>query len=201
MAAEKNGYNAGTIGCYLDTGLQKARSLVDIPVLAITEASMLVSCTLGKKFAFVTITPSMQEHLMESAVNYGLESRAAAILSIEPAVHEYMMEGDEETCAIVERRFLMACDKALEAGADVIIPGEGVLNEFLLTRGILTYKGVPILDGNAVLWQFAVMQAKLREKSGVGGGRRMTYKKPPQDLLDTLQTVHGCYNLKESDFS
>ena len=201
MAAEKNGYDVLTIGCYLDTGLQKARSLVDIPVLAVTEASMLVSCTLGKKFGIVTITPSMREHLMDSAVCYGLENRAAAILSIEPPVHEYMMEGDEESGTIVEQRFLLSCDKALEAGADVVIPGEGVLNEFLLARGVTSYKGVPILDGNAVLWQFAVMQAKLREKSGVGVGRRMAYKKPPSDLLDTLQTVHSCYNLEESDFS
>ena len=199
--AERNGYDAFTIGCYLDTGMERARSLVDIPVLGITETAMVASCMLGKKFSLITIAPSMREHMIQSAVDCGLEKRAAAILNIEPPIIEAQMEGDEKEGALVEKLFLKACDKAIEAGADVIIPGEGVLNEFLYARGIRSYRGLPILDANAILWQYAVMLAKLRKTSGITISRRMAYAKPPAELLEKLQGIHTRYNLSESDFS
>ena len=199
--AEHNGYDAFTIGCYLDTGLRRARSLVDIPVLGITETSMLVACTLGKSFGIVTISESMAEHLWDSAVSYGLEKRAASILSVSPEVDEYMMEDPEGNGAEIERRFFEACDKAIAKGADVLIPGEGVINELMFERGISTYRSIPILDGNAVMWQYAVMLARLKQNSGLTTGRGRLYAKPPQTLLNTLHGVHRCYDLKEHDFS
>ena len=201
LNAEKNGYDAFTIGCYLDTGLHKSRSLVDIPVLGVTETAMLVACTLGKKFSIITIAPSMQEHIWEEAIHCGLENRVSSVLSIDPPVNEYQMEGDEKEAALVEKLFLQTCDKAIAGGADVIIPGEGVINEFLYERGVRSYQSIPILDGNAALWQYAVMMAKLRKTSGITVSRRMAYKTPPKDLLEKLQGIHTRYNLKEEDFS
>jgi len=199
--AEKNGYDAFTIGCYLDTGLQRARSLVDIPVLGVTETSMLVACTLGKKFSMVTIGPSMQEHIMDEAISCGLEKRIASSLTIDPPVMEYQMEGDVEQGNLVEKLFLQTCDRAIASGADVIIPSEGVLNEFLYQRGINSYKSIPILDANAIMWQYAVMLAKLKKASGITTSRRMAYTTPPKELLEKLQGIHTRYNLSESDFS
>jgi Asp/Glu/hydantoin racemase len=201
LNAEKNGYDAFTIGCYLDTGLHKARSLVDIPVLGIIETAMLAACLLGEKFSVVTITPSMQEHIINESIRCGLEKRAAGVFSIDPPVMEYQMEGSKEDGDLVEKLFLQTCDKALDVGADVIIPGEGVLNEFLYARGVRSYKSVPILDANAILWQHAAMYAKLKAMSGITVGRRMYYAKPPKELLEKLQGVHTRYNLEESDFS
>ena len=191
--AEKNGYDAFTIGCYLDTGLQIARSLVDIPVLGVTETAMLASCLLGKKFGVVTITPSMQEHIWDEAINCGLEKRTAAVLAIDPPVMEYQMEGSKEEADLVEKSFLQTCEKALEAGADVIIPGEGVINEFLYDRGVRSYRSIPILDANAVMWQFAVTYAKLKQMSGVTTSRRMAYMSPPAELIEKLQGIHTRY--------
>ena len=54
MTAERDGLDAISIGCDLDTGLKLARSLVDIPVVGITETSMLTSCSLGKRFGSVS---------------------------------------------------------------------------------------------------------------------------------------------------
>ena len=201
LNAERNGYDAFTIGCYLDTGLQRARSLVDIPVLGVTETSMMVACMLGKKFSMVTIGPSMQEHIMDEAISCGLEKRIASSLTIDPPVMEYQMEGDVEQGNLVEKLFLQTCDKAIASGADVIIPSEGVLNEFLYQRGVNSYKSIPILDANAIMWQYAVMLAKLKRASGITVSRRMAYTTPPKDLLEKLQGIHTRYNLSESDFS
>ena len=83
----------------------------------------------------------------------------------------------------------------------MIISGEGVLNEFLFVRGVRSYRSIPVLDGNAILWQYTVMSAKLKQMSGVSVGRRMAYMTPPRDLLQKLQGIHTRYNLKEEDFS
>jgi allantoin racemase len=199
LAAEREGFDAMTIGCYLDTGLKLARSLVDIPVLGITETSMLLSCTLGDKFSIITITPSMKEHLMESAKEYGLDKRVASIITIDPPINEFDMESD--TGKNVENLFKNSCEKVIKDGADVIIPGEGVLNEFLFKKNIKEYRGVPILDGNAALWQYAVMLSNLQKCSGLTVSRRYTYAKVPQELLYNLNNLHNMANLGDSDFS
>lgn len=199
LVAERDGFDAMTIGCYLDTGLQLARSLVDIPILGITETSMLLSCTLGEKFSIITITSSMKEHLMKSAKEYGLNKRVASIIAIDPPIDEFDMENDSGRN--VEDLFRSSCEKAINDGADIIIPGEGVLNEFLFNRNIKEYYGVPILDGNAALWQYAVMLSNLQRLSGITVGRRRIYAKVPQELLNNFSDIHKMINLKSSDFS
>ena len=48
VRAERAGYDAFIIGHFQDAGLYEARSVVDIPVLALGEASMLYACQLGQ---------------------------------------------------------------------------------------------------------------------------------------------------------
>jgi len=43
IVAEKQGYDAGIVGCTIDPGLYAARSVVDIPVTACTESAVLLS--------------------------------------------------------------------------------------------------------------------------------------------------------------
>ena len=47
VRAEREGYDAFIIGHFQDAGLYEARSVVDIPVLGMGEASMLHACQLG----------------------------------------------------------------------------------------------------------------------------------------------------------
>ena len=49
IRAEKEGYDAFVVGHFQDAGLYEARSAVDIPVIALGEASMLYSCQLGQR--------------------------------------------------------------------------------------------------------------------------------------------------------
>jgi allantoin racemase len=43
LAAQAAGYNAFALGCFFDPALHAARSLVDIPVLSLTESCMLTA--------------------------------------------------------------------------------------------------------------------------------------------------------------
>jgi len=43
LAAERAGYDAFALGCFYDPGMRAARSLVEIPVVGLSETCMLVS--------------------------------------------------------------------------------------------------------------------------------------------------------------
>lgn len=198
ITAEREGFDVMSIGCYLDTGLKLARSLVDIPVVTITETSMLVSCSLGKRFGIVTIDPSMADHFRTLAKEYGLSERVSSIISVDPPLQEFDMEGDGRQA---EERFLNSCRKAIAEGADVIIPGEGVLNEFAFSRGIASCDGVPILDGNAAVWHYAVMMASLNQKNGLIVSRKLSYPKPSREAMDSIREFHRIGSMSIADFS
>jgi len=53
VRAEREGYDAFVIGHFQDAGLYEARSVVDIPVLALGESSMLHGCQLGQRSGII----------------------------------------------------------------------------------------------------------------------------------------------------
>jgi allantoin racemase len=198
MTADREGFDVMSIGCYLDTGLQLARSLVDIPVVSITETSMLLSCSLGKKFSIVTIDSFMKERFVTIAKQYNLYERVSSIIAMDPPLQEYDMEGDGHHAAEL---FLSSCRKVIAEGADVIIPGEGVLNEFAFSRGITSCDGVPILDGNSTVWQYAILMANLHQKNGLIVSRRFSYPKPSRETMDSIRAFHQIGSMNIEDFS
>ena len=198
MTAEREGFDAMSIGCYLDTGLKLARSLVDIPVVSITETSMLISCSLGKSFSIVTIDPFMVDHFITLAEEYSLTERVSSIISMDPPIQEFDMEGEGHHA---EKLFLNSCRKAIAEGADVIIPGEGVLNEFAFSRGFTSCDGVPILDGNAAVWHYAILMAGLNQKNGLMVSRKLSYPKPSRETMDSIRAFHQLGSMSINDFS
>lgn len=198
MTAEREGFNAMSVGCYLDTGLKWARSLVDIPVVSITETSMLISCSLGKRFSIVTIDHFMVDHFITLLKEYSLTERVSSIISMNPPIQEFDMEGEGRNA---EEMFLKSCRKAIAEGADVIIPGEGVLNEFAFSREIRSCDGVPILDGNAAVWHYAILMAGLNLRNGLIVSRKLSYPKPSRETMDSIRAFHQIGPMNINDFS
>jgi Asp/Glu/hydantoin racemase len=198
ITAEREGFDVMSIGCYLDSGLKLARSLVDIPVVSITETSMLISCSLGKRFGIVTIDPFIVDRFITIVRECGLTERVSSIISMDPPLQEYDMEGDGHHA---EEIFLNSCRKAIAEGADVIIPGEGVLNEFAFSRGISSCDGVPILDGNSAMWHYAILMAGLNQKNGLIVNRKLSYPKPSQETMDSIRAFHQMGSMSIDDFS
>ena len=59
--AEREGFDAFVIGCTLDVALAEGRSLLDIPVVGISETAYRMAMTLGRMFAVVTSSTSFSE--------------------------------------------------------------------------------------------------------------------------------------------
>lgn len=77
--AEWKGYDAFIIGCVRDMGLREARSMVEIPVLAPTESSALVSLTLGRKFSIIAGSQSKTIKYADLIQSYGLGDKLASV--------------------------------------------------------------------------------------------------------------------------
>jgi allantoin racemase len=84
--AERQGYDAFIVGHFQDAGLYEARSVVDIPVVALGEASMLYACQLGQRTGIVTINPRFIPWFHHQIGKYGLRERVTGVhsMSFEP---------------------------------------------------------------------------------------------------------------------
>ena len=215
LTAEREGYDALTIGCNLDIGLRTCRSIVDIPVVGVTESSMHAACLLGKKFAFITISSFLKSHITTQVEENGLEKRLACVLTMKNLHDNQAGSADSrgertiyhlvtEEKAKAEEIFLSTCEEAIAMGADVLIPGEGILNEFVFERGMTHCGGIPILDANAALWHCGTMLAKLRSRSSINTSRGFAYLKPDDELMNLTREFHKALSFSGSsatDFS
>jgi allantoin racemase len=201
LAAELAGFDAVAIGCFFDPALRAARSLVDIPVVSLAESCMLVACSYGRRFAIVTLCGDESANLTDLSEQYGLERRLAGILSMEPTIDEYALEERGGSVAAVDQGFENACQRAFELGAEVIIPGDGVLNEYLYRHARGDAAGATVVDAIGVLFAYAEMMVNLRERAGMSVSRRQLYLKPPAEMLQFAREFSGRRPLQEGDFS
>ena len=130
MNAEKEGFDAVIIGCYLDPGLQAAKQLLNIPVLGIAESSMHFSSMACSKFAIITsdkhyiqgMEELVERYNVERSVIYKSPVRAVSFTSEEYEKH--LFSGNHKP--IIEE-FQMIAKACIDDGAELIIAGCAVL--------------------------------------------------------------------------
>lgn len=201
LAAQKNGYDAVALGCFFDPALQEARSLVDIPVLSLTESSMLTACSLGRRFALISLT-NFQKMLTEDlAAQYGLSSRLAGVVAMSPAVRLHDLEREGDAVQAIKAGFMQACERALDLGAEIIIPGDGVLNAFLVRHRLLSIEGATVMDALGVLFHHAAFFVRARQADCLDVSRRLLYAQPTDAMVAHARAFYGALDREESDFS
>lgn len=201
LAAQAAGYDAFALGCFFDPALHEARSLVDIPVVSLTETSMLTACSLGRKFAVISLTDFQKMLTEDLAAQYGLSGRLAGVVAMSPAVRLFDLEGSGEVTDSIKESFSAACREALRLGAEVIIPGDGVLNEFLVRHRMLSVEQGVILDSLGVLFHHAVFFARARSTGCLDVSRRLLYAKPTEAMLAHARQSLGVLDRSEHEFS
>jgi len=114
---------------------------------------------------------------------------------------EFALEADEKTARGIEERFDVACAAMVARGAEIIIPADGVLNEFLVRRRRLSARGgVPVMDSLGALFQHAAFLVKLKATTGTTISRHQFYAKPSAAMVEHVRTFAGQRKLA-SDFS
>ena len=189
VAAEREGYDAFVVGHFQDAGLYEARSAVDIPVVALGEASMLYSCQLAQRIGIVTINPRFIPWFHHQIRKYGLEHRVTGVhaMSFEPGQILSAL-GSEDGTQQVKALFEEQARPLVQDGVELVLPGGGI--PMLAFSGLHGFNidGAPVVNGIEIAVKMAEMAVSLARSSGLGVSRVGEYSKAPTDVVDEFLT-------------
>lgn len=184
--AEREGFDAVMLATFAEPALREARSVLDIPVTSMMESCLLAACSVAPLIGIVTISPSGARMLRDSVRRHRLEARVAAIASLNPAADEFALQQAFENPSAVIAAFRETCADVIAAGADIIVPGEGVLNELLVSLGLHEVDGVAIMDATLMTLVHTEMLVRAYGASLLRTGRRWEYPKAPPEVRSAL---------------
>lgn len=194
--AQEQGYDAFVVGSYSEPYLREIRSLVDIPVASLAESTFLVGCSLGKYQALIANVPEVARIVRASVEKHGLRERVVGVYAIDPPLNEpALVRAYQDPGELVEG-FRRIARKAIDAGADVVIPAEGVLSELLYANGLTEVDGVPVLDSLGVAWHYAEMLVGLWRQTGLRLSRRWEYAQPSPEMVAHVRRLTGSEDLE-----
>lgn len=189
VRAEREGYDAFVIGHFQDAGLYEARSVVNIPVVALGEASMLYSCQLGQRAGIVTINTRYIPWFRHQIAKYGLERRVTGIHAMQFEPGQILKAYESEALAETVKDLFAEQAKPLVAdGCEVLIPGGGI--PMLLFSAIHGHAvdGAPVINGIPIAVKMAELAVKLRKLAGVGVSRAGEFVKAPPEIIEEFMT-------------
>jgi allantoin racemase len=189
LQAEREGYDAIAISCFLDPAMEKARSVVDIPVVSSCETALLISSTIGRVLGMLCIDEHMAEQVRTLVRHYGYRDRVKIIETLNPPITEHELDRAFAGSPAFVERFSKQATRLVEAGVDVIIPAEGVINTVLVRNKVHQVAGVPVLDSYGALVAFAEMLVQLRRRAGLSVGRRGAYLRPSAKIISHLRQM------------
>lgn len=188
VTAQEQGYDAFVIGHFQDAGLYEARSVVDIPVLALGEASMLHACTLGQRSGVVTINRRYIPWFHHQIGKYGLGERVTGVhaMHFEPG-QILAAYGDEAKTREVVELFAEQARPLVAQGVDVLLPGGGI--PMLLFSALREHvvDGAPVVNGIPIVVKMAEMAVRLRRLTGLGVSRVSDFIKPPPEIIEEFR--------------
>lgn len=187
--AQEQGYDVLVLGSFSEPFLAEIRSILDIPVVSMAESSLLVACSLAETFSLVGLSAGQITRLGHVVHRHSLDGRVREITSLTRPVHEADLDKAFHDPASIIEDFMAAARKASAAGADVIIPAEGVLNELLFWNKVREVDGSTVLDCAGLSLLYARMMVDMKRTLGVGVGRRWAYPKLPAEMLQMLDRV------------
>ena len=195
QTATRKGYDAFLIGNVGDPGLHAAREIADMPVLALGETSVHLACMMGRNFSLVTLNEKFTQRIVDNIERYGLASRLTAVRRMELDRIVKLNAGFRDAKARREilGQFLKAANLNVAAGAEVIVPGGGVVMALLAEAGIHQVdRNTPILNGITALVKTAEAVVKLnRIMGGKFPSKRLYYAPPGPDQIDEIRKYYG----------
>lgn len=190
LQAEREGYDAFVLGGMLDHGRLELREVLNIPVLFIGETSFYVASQLSSRFAIVAPGEVLLRGVQDNVRKYGLgEHMVEGVHLGAPSLPELVDRFVKEPKAVIDM-VAGASTKAIERGADMLVPGYALLSLFLADQGAKEVNGVPILDNTGVLVRTAEYMVDLK-RSGITRSRVGGSAAPPRDELKAVQKLYG----------
>lgn len=190
LRAQDEGYDAFFIATIPDTGYEEVRALVDIPVVAFGQTSVLMAAALGDCVGIVNFIGALEPQIRRNMGHYGLDRVLGPIAQVDAAFTDVMAAYARPAELIAA--FETAARTVIAQGANVIVPGEGPLNVFLADQGISRVDDVPVLDSLGTCLQVAELRARQYRRTGLRPARTgFYYAQPPRGLLDAARGRYG----------
>ncbi|MHB8831947.1 MAG: aspartate/glutamate racemase family protein [Desulfobacteria bacterium] len=190
LRAEAEGFEAVAIGCFFDPVLKEAREVANIPVVSLAETGMLYACMYGQKFSVVTYQKQVIRKKYDQLVNlYGLQSRSVAGEYFDISLN--VLANSFTNPKPVLDAFLEAGRRAVKNGAEVILPGCGLLNLIVVQNKLTEIDGATVLDVSGALMKTAEAMITLKKVSGIGMTRAGLYESPCRKVLDAANDIYG----------
>jgi Asp/Glu/hydantoin racemase len=181
--AEKEGYDAGVVGCTVaESALHAARSVVDIPVTAPTESAILFAHTMGFKFSIITLEDSQTASLEGIIMRSGFTARLASVKGM-GLTSEQACQLHSNPKKLADALTKMSKRLIKEDGAEVIIPGCTILSTILTANNIFEVNGVPVIDGVATSIKMAEALVDLKRSCNYKVCRNGLYGREKGALL------------------
>lgn len=178
MGAAQDGVDGVAIGCFLDPLLHELREFLDIPVMGLAETGMHTACLLGRRFAVLSHSEALNVKVYDDLLQrYGLAGRCAGMAAVDLSMDrlESAMQGSPAPAlALVQQ----AAAALVARGAEVIVPGCGLLNLFCQRHGLSQVNGATVLDVTGALLKTTESMVVLRRASGTSVSRVGYYAGP-----------------------
>jgi len=190
LRAQDEGYDAYLIATIPDTAYEEVRTLVDIPVVTFGQTSVLAAAALGDCVGIVNFIAALEPQLRRNVRNYRLSDLVGPIVQVE-AEFQDVMAAYASPAGLVAA-FETAARRAIAAGANVIVPGEGPLNVFLADQGISRVDDVPVLDSLGTCVRMAELRVAQHRATGLGPARVGFYgARPDRALVEAARAFYG----------
>lgn len=190
LRAQDEGYDAYLIATIPDTGYEEIRALVDIPVIALGQTSVLMAAQLGDCVGIVNFIAALEPQLRRNMRNYGLDRIVGPITQVDAQFTD-VMAAYAEPAPLIEA-FETAARRVIAQGATVIVPGEGPLNVFLADQGISRVDDVPVIDSLGTVLTVAEARAEQYRRTRLRPARvGFHYAQPPRALVDAARAFYG----------
>lgn len=194
ITAAEEGFDAVVLGCWADP-LWEVRAELNIPVMSISEASLLLALTLGARLAVITVAPGVVPTIEMDLRLYGLESRAInrPVRSLDPPSDGSMLlESVTNPHARFIPNFERVARQCIADGAEVIVVGCGYYGPILSVHGYneIPGTGVPVVDCSAAGLKVAETQVDLYKSIGLRKSTALYFKPSPRDALTQVRRAH-----------
>ncbi len=180
LAERENEFDGAVIAAFGDPGLGAIRELMAIPVVGLTEASVLMACPLGRTFSVVSFSSRLAPWYRECIAWHGMAGRLASIRMLDAHVGDVGLVQEENEDLLVE----LASRAVEEDGAEVIILAGAPLAG--LGSKVRDRVPVPVVEGVAASIKIAEGLVALQPRKAIAGSFRQPALKPVTGLPEPL---------------
>ncbi|MGQ0655932.1 MAG: aspartate/glutamate racemase family protein [Betaproteobacteria bacterium] len=163
LNAERAGYDAFAVCTLPDPMLREVKTLVDIPVVGAGEVCFTGAAKLGRRFGMLVFIERMVVRYLEQIRDLGLAERCVGVVPVGFRFGD-VLSAFHQPGPLIDR-FRKAAQSLVDAGAEVIVPGEIPLNLLLAAEGVGHVGKAQLIDSLGLTLQ-ATEAAVLQKTSG-----------------------------------